>query len=149
MRLPESEGPAIRYVPDEQGEYIALRATWFVLAGWWLSAIWVVIAWLAILLGVTRRIGFRMIAQLPRVKNLRSPGDERCDFVEEVLERIEHSQRPQLPLIVRLIYFITIGWWLSMIWTIVAWGENLSIQRRPTALVMFMRLPAVMTLRRY
>ena len=119
------------------------------LAGWWLSAIWVVIAWLAILLGVTRRIGFRMIAQLPRVKNLRSPGDERCDFVEEVLERIEHSQRPQLPLIVRLIYFITIGWWLSMIWTIVAWGENLSIQRRPTALVMFMRLPAVMTLRRY
>lgn len=128
---------------------MALRMAWLVLIGWWFSAIWVAIAWLALLLGFTESAGMQMLVELPRLVRLRAPDDRRRDIVDDTLFRLEESLLIQRPLVLRLLYVVAVGWWLSIIWAVVAWLGSLSLQTRPAPLTMFMRLPAVMTLRRY
>jgi len=49
--------------------------------------------------------------------------------------------------LVRGLYFIFIGWWLGLIWTLAAWFFNLTILGLPLGLAMINRIPQVMTLR--
>jgi uncharacterized membrane protein YccF (DUF307 family) len=134
---------------NEQDEHTALRLVWLAFAGWWLSALWVIMAWLAILLAVTLPAGFWMIARLPFVVSLKPAGDEFRGVVEDTLSRIQHSRLTQRPFVPRLLYCIIVGWWFSLGWAIVAWANCLSAHQQPKHLMMFMRLPAMMTLRRY
>jgi uncharacterized membrane protein YccF (DUF307 family) len=50
-------------------------------------------------------------------------------------------------LLVRAIYFIVIGWWLSGIWAAIAWLLSVSIIGLPLGLYMLNRLPQVVTLK--
>ena len=134
---------------QEQDEHTALRIAWRIFVGWWLSALWVGAAWLAMLFVETRPAGFRMIAYLPLIVDLQRPDDDWQDIVEDTLARIECTDREQLPLILRLTFCLVVGWWLSLGWAAAAWAVNLSAQPHQAPLMMFMRLPTVMTLRRY
>ena len=49
--------------------------------------------------------------------------------------------------LVRGLYFIFIGWWLGLIWVVVAWFFNLTIIGLPLGLAMVNTMPQVMTLR--
>ena len=49
--------------------------------------------------------------------------------------------------LVRLLYFIFVGSWLGLIWTLVAWFFNLTIIGLPIGLAMINRIPQIMTLR--
>lgn len=149
MRLPGPNDSSLDDIRDEQDEHTALRLVWLVFAGWWLSALWVAIAWLAILLSTTLPAGFWMIAHLPLIVSLKLPGEEWHDIVEDTLARIEYSRLKQRPFVLRLLYAVTVGWWFSLGWAIVTWAKSLSSHNHPAPLMMFMRLPAVMTLRRY
>lgn len=55
---------------------------------------------------------------------------------------------PQRSWIIRLIYFIFVGWWLSLIWSNVAWLLCVIIIGLPFGIWMLNRLPAVTTLMR-
>jgi uncharacterized membrane protein YccF (DUF307 family) len=50
-------------------------------------------------------------------------------------------------LLVRAIYFILIGWWLSGIWAAIAWLLCVTIIGLPLGLYMLNRLPQVVTLK--
>lgn len=50
-------------------------------------------------------------------------------------------------LLVRAIWFVLIGWWLGLIWTIFAWMFNLTLIGLPVGLIMLNAIPTVMTLR--
>ena len=50
-------------------------------------------------------------------------------------------------LLVRAIYFILIGWWLSGIWAAIAWLLCITIIGLPLGLFMLNRLPQVVTLK--
>src|SRR4051812_35692519 len=50
-------------------------------------------------------------------------------------------------LLVRAIYFVLIGWWLSGIWAAIAWLLSVSIIGLPVGLYMLNRLPQVVTLK--
>ena len=50
-------------------------------------------------------------------------------------------------LLVRALYFILVGWWLSGIWAAVAWVLCLTIVGLPLGLYMLNRLPQVVTLK--
>lgn len=58
-----------------------------------------------------------------------------------------YVQNPGPGCLVRGLYFIFIGWWLGLIWTLAAWFFNLTIIGLPIGLVMINRIPQVMTLR--
>lgn len=49
--------------------------------------------------------------------------------------------------LVRLLYLAFVGWWLGLIWTLVAWFLNLTIIGLPLGLAMINRIPYIMTLR--
>jgi uncharacterized membrane protein YccF (DUF307 family) len=50
-------------------------------------------------------------------------------------------------LLVRAIYFLLIGWWLSGIWAVIAWLLCVTIIGLPLGLYMLNRLPQVVTLK--
>ena len=50
------------------------------------------------------------------------------------------------PFIVRAIYFVFIGWWLTYLWVIFAWVLNLTIIGLPIGLTMLNLVPQVLTL---
>lgn len=133
----------------DQDEHNALRLAWLMVAGWWLSAIWLAIAWLSILLIVTRPAGLRMIAYLPSIISLKPPNDAYHSIITETLARLEDNHATQRPFVSRLLYSLAIGWWLSIGWTALAWGQSLSHRNETRTITMLMRLPAVMTLQRY
>jgi uncharacterized membrane protein YccF (DUF307 family) len=50
-------------------------------------------------------------------------------------------------LLVRALYFVLVGWWLSGIWAAVAWFLSITIIGLPIGLYMLNRLPQVVTLK--
>jgi hypothetical protein len=55
---------------------------------------------------------------------------------------------PQRPWPIRLLYFVLIGWWLSLLWSNAAWIISVTIIGLPIGIWMFNRLPALTTLMR-
>jgi uncharacterized membrane protein YccF (DUF307 family) len=50
-------------------------------------------------------------------------------------------------IIIRILYYIFVGSWLGLIWTLIAWIFNLTIIGLPIGLAMINRIPQIMTLR--
>jgi uncharacterized membrane protein YccF (DUF307 family) len=50
-------------------------------------------------------------------------------------------------LLVRAVYFVLIGWWLSGIWAAIAWLLSVTIIGLPIGLYMLNRLPQIVTLK--
>ena len=57
--------------------------------------------------------------------------------------RVAHSPN----LIIRAIWFFLIGWWLGLLWTLLAWAFNLTIIGLPVGAMMINAIPQIMTLR--
>jgi len=49
-------------------------------------------------------------------------------------------------LLIRVLWFLFIGWWLGLIWVLIAWFFNLTIIGFPLGLFMINNIPQVMTL---
>lgn len=49
--------------------------------------------------------------------------------------------------LIRVLYFILIGWWVSLIWSLIAYLLCLTIIGLPLGLVMLNRLPQILTLK--
>lgn len=64
-------------------------------------------------------------------------------------EVVRVSDQPQAAFLVRAVWFLLIGWWLSGLWAGAAYVAAVTIIGLPIAFWMFDRLPAVTTLFRY
>src|SRR5215208_7290618 len=96
---------------------LILRVIWFIVVGWWLTGILSVAAWAlnATIIGLP--LGLWIINRLPLAATLR-PASSQYRVEDGVL-------RPgieQYPLLLRAIYFVLIGWWLSGLWMVVAYA---------------------------
>lgn len=123
-----------------------LRVIWFFVLGWELAAIWILVAWLlnATIIGLP--LGLWMINRLPQVLTLKArPGEWEVDLKSGSRR---YRSKDQLPWLLRLPYFILVGWWLSLLWAMVAWLLCLTILGLPLGVLMLNALPAVTTLQR-
>jgi len=122
---------------------LVLRVIWFILVGWWLAGVLSVAAWAlnATIIGLP--LGLWVINRLPRAATLRS-GSSRYRVDDGVLR----SGVQQHPFVLRAIYFVLIGWWLSGLWMLVAYALLLTIVGMPAAFWMYGRIGAVTTLYR-
>jgi uncharacterized membrane protein YccF (DUF307 family) len=122
---------------------LILRVIWFVLVGWWLTGILSAVAWAlnATIIGLP--IGLWIINRLPLAATLRTPSS-----IYRVDEGILRTGKEQYPLVIRAIYFVLIGWWLSGLWMAVAYILLLTIIGMPGAFWMYGRIGAVTTLYR-
>lgn len=58
------------------------------------------------------------------------------------------ARSPQLSFLIRVIYFLCIGWWLGIFWATIAIGFCITILGAPIGLMMLHQLPVVLTLHR-
>jgi uncharacterized membrane protein YccF (DUF307 family) len=122
---------------------LGLRVIWFLLVGWWLTGILSVAAWAlnATIIGLP--LGLWIINRLPLAATLR-PASSQYRLEDGVLR----SGVEQHPFVLRAIYFVLIGWWLSGLWMVVAYALLLTIVGMPAAFWMYGRIGAVTTLYR-
>jgi uncharacterized membrane protein YccF (DUF307 family) len=127
-----------------------LRVLWFIFIGWHVTFWWVLAAWLLNLTIIGMPLGLWMLNRVPLVLTLRTQrtyavSETRSDGVVEW-----HAQGVrQNPFILRAIYFVLIGWWFSLIWSLLGWLLCVTIIGLPLGVLMLNRLPEVTTLMRH
>jgi uncharacterized membrane protein YccF (DUF307 family) len=106
---------------------IGIRALWFVFVGLWAGQVWLLLAWLLNLTLIGLPLGMWMLNQLPQVMTLRQQ------------RRGLHipADRSSVPFLARAIYFVLVGWWLSLIWLELAWLASALLIGLPLAFLMF------------
>jgi uncharacterized membrane protein YccF (DUF307 family) len=132
-------------IQRSDGAGLLIRALYFVLFGWWFSGIWAVVAWILCLTIIGLPFGLYMLNRLPQVVTLRP---SRSDLVVTTTGRVIERDIPQLPFLLRALYFLLIGWWLSAVWIAIAWALNASIIGMVIGFWMFNRTAAIVSLAR-
>jgi hypothetical protein len=132
------------------GPPLLLRLLYFLLVGLWFGALWTVLSWLLIVSILGLPLGLYMLNRLPLVMTLKPPTTETRVSVQAGVVVLRHGRVAQRPLVLRGVYFLTVGWWASLVWLLIAWtlivgtlGLGL-----PLAFWMINRVPAITTLAR-
>jgi len=133
----------MRTIEIEQSPNLLIRALYFVFVGWWLSGVWATIAWILSVTIIGLPIGIVMLNALPQVSTLRARGSQTVVDTSGVVA-VRTTQ--QYPTIIRAVYFVLIGWWLSALWLAAAWALGTSIIGLPFSFWMIDRTPAVLIL---
>ncbi|MFB6303905.1 MAG: YccF domain-containing protein [Haloferacaceae archaeon] len=118
---------------------LLVRALWFLVVGWWATPLVVNAAWVLLATVVLAPLGIKLINLVPTVLTLREPRS----VVDADHVSSQHS------LVVRAVYFVAVGWWLSLLWSNVAALFAVSVVGLPVAVWMFNRLPYVTSLYRF
>ena len=137
-------------IAQRQGPSFLARAVWFVLIGWWLAAIVIVIAYVLALSILGLPFAFYLFNRIPAFLTLR--GRSRTYQVETAADGSRHliaANVKQRPMLIRAVWFILVGFWFGAIWKGVAYVLCVLIVTMPFGLAMFNRVGAVMTLLRY
>jgi uncharacterized membrane protein YccF (DUF307 family) len=115
---------------------ILIRAVWFIFIGIWATPLLLYVAWFCNATVILVPVGIKLINYAPFVASLKE-GSEK-------VEMGEGSASASLP--VRAVYFVLVGWWLSLIWITVAAVFTVSIVGFPIAVTMYSSLPYVTSL---
>ena len=127
------------------GANLLVRAVYFVLVGWWLSAVWAVIGWVLCITIIGLPLGVYMLNRLPQVVTLKP---QRTDAHVTPVGQVVYTSAKQRPFVLRAVYFVLIGWWLSALWIAAAWALHASIIGMVLGFWMFDRTAAIVTLAR-
>ncbi len=127
-----------------------VRGLYFIFIGSWLGLIWVLLAWFFNLTIIGLPLGLAMINRIPQVMTLRPERVQTTVTVRDGAPVVRQTPLTQPPFLLRALYFVVIGFWFSLVWTLLAWiftaftlGFGL-----PLAFWMFDRTPCVTTLAR-
>jgi uncharacterized membrane protein YccF (DUF307 family) len=139
--------PAI--VEHKTGPSLLVRAVWYVLVGWWLTALVMGLAWFFAATIIGLPLTFYLVNRIPTVLTLR-PRAEQYQLVTgaDGVSRYQRLETEQSSLAVRLLWFILVGWWASLTWMAVSYAFLLTIIGIPIGLMMVNRLPFVFSLHR-
>jgi uncharacterized membrane protein YccF (DUF307 family) len=126
-----------------------VQLLWFALVGWWAGQVWVAIAWGLMVTIIGIPLGVAMLNRVPEVIALRNPlATATVTHVDGDTVVTRGIEVPQHNLLLRALYFLLIGWWLSALWIEFAYALCVSIIGLPIGLWMYDRVPALVSLRR-
>jgi uncharacterized membrane protein YccF (DUF307 family) len=117
-----------------------LRTLYFLFIGWWFSLIWTTVAWAFCLSLIGIPTGLWMIDRLAQVTTL---GHHSKDFLVNSSSEVTSVEMKKKTFLVRAIYFVLIGWWLSAFWFALAWVLCVSVLGLPLGGWMIERAPAI------
>jgi uncharacterized membrane protein YccF (DUF307 family) len=141
--------PTVIVQPLNQQTGWFTRLVYFFFIGWWLSAVWIGVAWFFNVLIVTLPIGLAMINKVPKIATLKDASREYQATTDGLVTRLQEVHIAQRPFWLRAVYFVLVGWEVSLVWLYLAWFCSLTLVGLPFAMWMYDRTPAVTTLRRY
>lgn len=131
-------------IQQRSGPNLLIRALYFIVFGLWFSGIWTAVAWVLCVTIIGLPLGLWMLNRLPQVVTL---APQRSDLVI-ANGRAYYADVPQRPFLLRAIWFVFVGWWLSALWLALAWALCASVIGMVLAFWMFDRVPAIITLAR-
>lgn len=133
-----------------------VRALYFIFIGWWAGFFWLNLGFALCMFIVTLPLGLVMLNRVPQVLTLRSQGTSTNVQMTSVMTagsvtnvvNVTVRGTQQVSFLIRALYFVFVGWWVGFCWAYIAYGFCLTILGLPLGLMMFNRLPAVLTLRK-
>ena len=126
-----------------------VQLLWFVFIGWWAGQLWIAVAWLLMVTIVGIPLGVMMLNKVPQVIALRGEsGGITLTTVGNGTTATAGASVPQHNIVLRALYFVLVGWWLSAVWMEVAYAICLTIIGLPIGFWMFDTVPALVSLRR-
>jgi uncharacterized membrane protein YccF (DUF307 family) len=138
-----------QHVEPQPGVPFVIRVLWFFLIGWHVTLWWILAAWLFNITIIGLPVGLWMLNRVPLVLTLRT---QRGYTVTQVSPdgsvRSRYQSDPQISWIWRFLYFVLIGWWFSLLWSLLGWLLCVTIIGMPLGVLMLNRLPNVTTLMR-
>ena len=131
-------------VKENRNPNIILRFFWFILIGWWVGYIVAGFAFIfeATIIGLP--LALYLFDRLPAIMTLRARSSK-LEVYEDSKGRLKSKElHPQQHnLLLRIIYFLLIGSWLSFVWITVALVLTVTIIGTPLAFWMVDRIPYV------
>ena len=126
-----------------------MRVVWYLFVGWWLTGIAMAIAWLAAIVIIGLPLSFWLVNRIPTVLTLRP---RRQQFVmvtgADGVTRMQSLATKQTAVVLRIVYFVCVGWWASFLWMVVSYVLMLTVLGIPLGMMMVNRLPFVFSLHR-
>ncbi len=129
-------------VVQQSSPNIVVRFLYFIFVGWWLGLVVSVFAWAINLTVIGLPLGLYLINRLPTMMTLRPQNQWRLEGNVLIQEVEQH------PFLLRALYFVVVGWWLSGIWMVVGYLCVFTVIGLPLAFWMYGRVATVTTLRK-
>lgn len=131
------------------GPSLPVRAIWYLFVGWWLTGLFMLFAYIAVLTIIGIPVGFWLVNRIPTLLTLRP----RRDIWQTTVDAYGNVTRRRLEveqsgLLVRVAWFLVVGWWLAAVAMAVAYVLMLTILGIPFGLMLVNRLPRILTLHR-
>ncbi|MCG8346605.1 MAG: hypothetical protein MI924_02340 [Chloroflexales bacterium] len=123
---------------------LLIRVIWFVFIGLWLGQVWLICAWLLNLTIIGSPIGLWMLNRMPQVMTLCPQPSIPPTTPTQHIKPSRYSS--SVPFVVRVVYFVFIGWWLSLLWLQIAWVFSATVLGLPLAFLMFERTAMITTM---
>lgn len=126
---------------------IILRFLWFIFIGTWIGYIVIGVAFIleATIIGIP--LALFLFDRIPAIMTLKARRRKR-EVYEDSKGRLEQRElRPrQHNLLLRILYFLLIGWWFTAVWIGIAAAVAVTIIGVPVAFWMVDRVPFVSSL---
>jgi uncharacterized membrane protein YccF (DUF307 family) len=135
-------------VTRRQGPPFLVRVLWYLFIGWWLTGISLALGYLAAITIVGLPLAFWIFNRTGTLLTLRPRPVTVSVSHRGGVTVVESGHREQRSLLVRVVYFVLVGWWAAWIWMTIAYFLCLTILLLPVGLMMLNRLPEVFTLHR-
>jgi len=140
--------PPVMVSVSSPGQNVLLRALWFIFIGWWLGLIWLHVGYALCMTGIFLPVGLLMLNRLPSVLTLHSSSQQTTvTMYQNGMTTIRVGKPQQVDLLLRVVYFLLVGWWLGYLWALVGYVFCFTIFLMPFGIMMLNRLPTVLTLR--
>ena len=138
-----------RVLEVKTGPPILVRIVWYLLVGWWVTGIAMAIAWLAAIVIVGLPLSFWLVNRIPTMLTLRPRREEYLVVTgTDGVTRMQKLATQQTGVLLRIVYFVLIGWWLSALWMAGSYVLMLTILGIPLGMLMVNRIPFVFSLHR-
>lgn len=141
---------------QQKGPGFLVRALYFIFIGYWFGFFWLNLGFFLCALIITLPLGLMMLNRLPQVMTLKPAGTSTNVNVTTVANaggvtnvvQVNVGGTQQVNMLIRAIYFLFVGWWAGYIWACIGYLLCCLIVTIPVGVMVFDRLPAVLTLRR-
>lgn len=144
----ESASPTV-VVVAAAGPPLIIRVLWYLLVGWWLAGLVAACAYALALTVLGLPFALMIFNRIPLVLTLRPATQTTRTSVAGDVTTVHTGGQAQRPMLVRVAYFLLVGWWLTGLWLALAYLLQLTIVGIPLGLLLLNRVGGVLTLYRY